>query len=347
MTHSPAQVIAGIDTHKDTHTAAAIDTSGRMLGTAQFPASPAGYEALLAWLQELGQPAAAGIEGTGSYGAGLARFLREHHILITEVDRPDRKIRHRKGKSDPVDAEAAARAVLSGHAAGTPKQRDGRVEALRHLRIARRSAISQRTETINQVHAIAVTAPEPLHSTLSGLNTRDLITTCAAATANPDPITDPAAAAVWSLRLLARRYQHLSAEISELDTLLTSLVTQISPQLLACNGIGTDVAGQLLITAGDNPHRMRTESAFAMLCGAAPLPASSGKTHRHRLNRGGDRQANKALWIIAISRLRWNPQTRAYAQRRTKEGLSKKEIIRCLKRYIARDIYKILTLDTP
>jgi transposase len=339
------EVTGGVDTHKDTHTAAAVDAGGRMLGASQFPATPAGYAALLAWLTGFGGVARVGVEGTGAYGAGLARFLRQHGVVLVEVDRPDRKTRRWQGKSDPVDAEAAARAALAARATGVPKHRDGGVEALRNLRLARRSAVHQRADVQRQMHTIVLTAAEPLRSQLRSLTATKLVSHCA--TANPtDRPDDPATAAMIALRSLARRHQHLGTEIRDLDILIKPLVARINPALSALNGVGADVAGQLLVTAGDNPDRLRSEAAFAMLCGVAPLPASSGKTNRHRLNRGGDRQANTALWRIALCRLRWDPDTRAYADRRTKQGMSKKEIIRCIKRYIAREVYLVLN-PTP
>jgi transposase len=342
IAQSPVEVTGGVDTHKDTHTAAAVDAAGRVLGSAQFPATPAGYRALLAWLTGLGRLVLIGIEGTGAYGAGLARHLHEAGIDLVEVDRPDRKTRRWQGKSDPVDAEAAARAALAARATGVPKQRDGRVEALRNLRVARRSAIRQRADTQRQMHTLVLTAAEPLRTQLRGMRADQLIAHCAGSAVDNADIGQPGTATMIALRSLARRHRTLSAEITDLDRLITPLVEQINPRLTALNGVGADVAGQLLVTAGDNPERLRSEAAFAMLCGAAPLPASSGRTNRHRLNRGGDRQANAALYRIVLCRLRWDPRTRAYTERRTKEGMSKKEIIRCLKRYIAREIYQIL-----
>jgi transposase len=347
MAQVEVEVTGGVDTHKDTHTAAAVDAAGRLLGSAQFAATAAGYEALLAWLGAFGRLVLVGVEGTGAYGAGLARLLRERRVRVVEVDRPDRKTRRWQGKSDPVDAEAAARAALAARASGTPKDRDGRVEALRNLRVARRSAVAQRAQVQTQMKTLIITAPEPVRAAVRGLGTAALITHCAAATPDPTHADQPAIAAMIALRTLARRHQQLTQEITELDALLAPLVEQINPRLTALNGVGPDVAGQLLVTAGDNPHRLRSEAAFAMLCGAAPLPASSGKTTRHRLNRGGDRQANAALYRIVLCRLRWDPATRAYAERRTKQGMSKKEIIRCLKRYIAREVYTILLPPTP
>ncbi|MFF5265551.1 IS110 family transposase [Actinomadura viridis] len=346
MTHEEAAIIdiaGGVDTHQDTHTAAVIDMVGRVLGTRQFPANPAGYAELLAWMRTFGRLLQVGIEGTGAYGAGLARLLRDERVEVIEVDRPDRKARRFQGKSDPIDAIAAAKSALAGERTGTPKRRDGRIEALRNLRVARRSAVDQRADTQRQIKALIVTAPDELRERLRGLAARQLITTCANLRPDRDDAASPATAAKIALRSLARRHQQLSAEITDLDQLLEPLVAAINPDLVAANGVGTDVAGQLLVTAGDNHDRLTSEAAFAMLCGAAPVPASSGRTTRHRLNRGGDRQANAALYRVVLCRLRWDPRTRAYAERRTKDGLSKKEIIRCLKRYIVRELYRIIT----
>jgi transposase len=354
------EVVGGVDTHKDTHTAAAIDERGRLLGCEQFPATPRGYQDLLAWLRghagDNGRLVLVGVEGTGAYGRGLTGLLVAEQVQVVEVDRPDRKTRRFQGKSDPIDAIAAAQAAQSGRATGRPKHRHGRVEALRALRVARRSAIDQRADVQRQIKALVVTAPEPLREQLRALSTHELITHCASRRPDTSAVTDPAAdpaahaadpaahaATVLALRSLARRHQHLSTEITELERLIEPLVQQINPALCALFGVGPDSAGQLLVTAGDNPDRLRSEAAFAMLCGVAPLPASSGATHRHRLNRGGDRQANAALYRIVCSRLRHDPTTRAYAARRATENMTKKEIIRCLKRYVAREIYRILT----
>jgi transposase len=342
------EITGGVDTHKDTHTAAAVDSAGRPLGAEQFEATAAGYRQLLAWLHSFGTLVLVGVEGTGAYGAGLARHLREQDVAVVEIDRPDRKARRWQGKSDPVDAEAAARAALSARRTGIPKQRDGRVEALRSLRVARRSAVRQRADVSRQMKTLIITAPEELRAVLRDLGDRQLMATCAASRPDPKRAGEPVVAARLALRTLARRHQRLGEEIDELDELITPLVAEIAPALLALNGVGVDVAGQLLVTAGENPERLRSEAAFAMLCGAAPLPASSGRTQRHRLNRGGDRGANSALYRIALCRLRWDERTKQYMQRRTTEGLSKKEIIRCLKRFIAREIYQVLTApSTP
>lgn len=336
------RVTGGVDTHKDTHTVAALDPTGRMLGHRQFPTTPAGYAALLAWLRGHGEIELVGIEGTGVYGSGLALHLQAAGVELVEVDRPDRKTRRWQGKSDPVDAEAAARAAQAGRATGAPKDRTGRVEALRALRIARRSAIAARASAQTQMKSLIVTAPDQLRTALRAMDNRELVATCAARRPDRDAAGDPATATIIALRALARRHQQLTTEINDLDTLIAPLVVQINPILCALLGVGPDVAGQLLVTAGENPHRLRSEAAFAMLCGAAPLPASSGRTLRHRLNRGGDRQANAALHRIVLCRLRWDPRTHAFVAERTAQGKSKKEIIRILKRYIARDVYTAL-----
>jgi transposase len=293
-------------------------------------------------LQTHGAPMAVGVEGTGAYGAEVARFLRAHRITVVEVDRPDRRERRTRGKSDPVDAYAAATAVLCQRAQGTPKTRDGIVEAIRALHLTRSSAVKARTQTINQIRALIVTAPAAAREPLRGLHTAELIRRLACSRPGTD-LVDPLCAVRTALRRLARRYRQLTDEIAETDTELGPLVAQAAPDLIALPGLGTETTAKLLITAGDNPDRLTSEASFAHLCAAAPIPASSGRTHRHRLNRGGDRQANNALHMIALVRMRHDPRTRAYVARRTAEGLSKKDILRCLKRFIAREVYKHLT----
>jgi transposase len=264
---------------------------------------------------------------------------------MLEIDRPDRKTRRSAGKSDPIDAEAAARAALAQVRTGIPKVRTGRVEALRNLRVARRSAVDQRADCMRRIKTLIVTAPDDLRARLRGLAKQELLDTCAGLRPDTARVDEPEQATKVALRSLARRHAALTDEITELDALVEPLVAAINPDLLALNGVGADVAGQLLVTAGENTDRIHSEAAFAMLCGAAPIPASSGKTNRHRLNRGGDRQANAALYRIVLCRLRWDPRTQAYMRRRTAEGLSKKDVIRCLKRLIAREIYYVLTRD--
>jgi transposase len=337
------EVTGGVDTHRDTHTAAALDGQGRLLGHQQFLATAAGHAALLAWLRSFGRLVLAGVEGTGSYGAELAFALQRAGVKVVEVDRPDRAARRRDGKSDPLDAEAAARAAQSGRAEATPKRRGGPVQALAALRVARRSAVDQRADTTRQIKSLIVTAPDAVRAQLRPLSEAELIRHCATRRPDPTRAGDPDTATLLALRSLARRHQQLSTEIRQLDKMIDPLVQRINPTLYALFGLGPDTAGQLLVTAGNNPERLRSEAAFAMLCGAAPLPASSGRTNRHRLNRGGDRQANAALYRIVLTRMRHDPRTRAYVERRTADGLSKKEIIRCLKRYLVREIYTALT----
>jgi transposase len=342
MTTNSTAVTGGVDTHGQTHHGAALDSVGRQLGDREFPTTPAGYRALLSWLQAFGHLGRVGVEGTGAYGAGLTRQLRAAGVTVVEVNHPDRESRRAKGKSDPLDAYSAARAALAGKATGVPKTQDGRVEAVRMLRVARSSAVKARSQATNQLKALLVTAPAELREQLRTLSNTRLIATCARLRPTGD-IADPEHATKTALRRLALRHKYLSEEISAADTELRTLVTAAAPRLIALPGVGTEVAGQILITAGDNPDRLHSEAAFAHLCGVAPIPASSGRTHRHRLNRGGDRRANNALYIVVIGRLRYDSRTRAYAARRTTEGLSKAEIIRCLKRYVAREIFTVLT----
>lgn len=337
MSQLAGLVIGGVDTHADTHTAAIIDGAGRLLGCQQFPAEAAGYASLLGWMRTHGTLAQAGVEGTGSYGAGLARYLTAAGVQVIEVDRPDRRNRRRRGKSDPIDAEAAARAVLAGTAAGVPKTRTGPVEAIRTLRVARHGAVKARTAAINALRQLILTAPEPLRAQLAGHSLAALLG-AAAALEVTGGLHDPAQATRQALRRLARRCQHLAEEIAEADTDLRALTTATAPSLLAQYGVGPQTAAQLLVTAGDNPTRLRSEASFAALCGVSPLPASSGRTDRHRLNRGGDRAANSALYTIVMVRMQHHEPTKRYAERRRAQGLSNREIMRCLKRYAAREL---------
>ena len=291
-----------------------------------------------------------GVEGTGSYGAGLTRHLHSEGVGVVEVDRPNRQRRRRRGKSDPQDAVTAARAAQSGDALGQAKTRDGNVEAMRVLRVARSSARKARTQALNQMRSIISTAPEPIRAELRDLNVYRLLNHAAAY--RHGQRRDVTSLTKRTLRMLARRAQALQAEVAELDRILEPLVAQTAPALVTRPGIGTECASALLVAAGDNPERLRNEATFAHLCGVAPLDASSGKHQRHRLNRGGDRQANSALWRIVITRMVYDPRTRHYIERRMKEGLTKKEAFRCLKRYIAREVYNSLprshlALDSP
>jgi transposase len=339
------RITGGVDTHKDTHHAAVVLMNGRRLADAEFPATAAGHADLLAWLRGFGRLHAVGVEGTGSYGAGLARHLAGQEVKVVEVNRPDRRQRATKGKSDPLDAYAAADAVLAGRATTVPKAGDGIVESIRALHLVRTGAIKSRTACVNEMKALVITAPADLREHLPSRSAVKLAEACARLRPHDD-LADPAQGVKAALRTLARRYNTLTAEITEADAQLAVLVKQARPDLLAIRGVGVETAAQLLATCGDNPDRLHSEAAFASLCGVSPVPASSGKTRRHRLNRGGDRQANRALYMVVITRISHDADTRAYVQRRTAEGLSKKEIIRCLKRYVARELYKILTSPT-
>lgn len=335
------EITGGIDTHADTHTVAALDQLGRQLGYATFPATSTGYVELLDWLIEHGPIATVGIEGTGSYGAALARYLTSQGVALVEVDRPDRRARRKHGKSDPADAIAAARAVQAGTATGTPKTHNGVVESIRALRVARSGAIKARTAAINALRQTLITAPADLREQMAGLGQAGLIATCARLRPTAD-LRDPSQGIKTALRRIARRCQHLSEEITEADRELKALIIATAPSLVDQVGVGTEVAGQLLITAGDNPERLRSEAAFAALCGVSPLPASSGRTDRHRLNRGGDRAANRALYTVVMVRMRYDQRTRDYVARRTEQVLSKREIMRCLKRYVARELLPLI-----
>jgi transposase len=332
------RVIGGIDTHKDIHVAAVLDELGRLLATRSFAATTSGYRQLHRWLCDHGEVLAVGVEGTGSWGVGLSRFLRARGLNLIEVNRPNRQTRRRKGKSDTVDAEMAARAVLAGDATVTPKTADGPVEALRQLRLARSGAIKARTAAANQMHSLTDTAPDELRARLRSLTTLQRARQCARLRAGD--VFTPAGAARRALRSVARRWLALNEEARELSAEIKLILDTIAAPLLERHGVGYETTGTLLCAAGDNPERLHTEAGYAALCGSAPVRVSSGKTNRHRLNRAGDRRANSALWTIVMVRIRSNhPPTMAYLERRTTEGLSKREAIRCLKRYVAREIY--------
>ena len=333
-------ITGGVDTHADVHVAAALDPIGGLLGVQEFPATAGGYARLLGWLGGFGTVALVGIEGTGSYGAGLARHMATAGVRVVEVDRSDRQDRRRQGKSDPLDAVSAARAAQSGRARGAPKGRDGAVEAIRALMVARRSAAGERTRTINQARALILTGPDDLRARFARHTAAALIAGLASLRPRPGDVAGHATRV--AVRELGRRAVFLDGQLERLDELIIPLVSAQAPGLLALYGIGPHTAALLLIAAGDHPGRLRSEAAWAHLCGAAPISASSGKVTRYRLNSGGDRQANHALWRIAFTRMGSDPATRAYAERRTAEGKSKAEIIRCLKRYVAREVYPYL-----
>jgi transposase len=334
---SPRRVVIGVDTHKYVHVAAALDGFGARLDVRSFAADSSGYEQLIEWAIGFGGRLTFGVEGTGSYGAGLASALRRRGIGVVEVLRTDRRDRRLRGKSDSLDAENAARAVLAGHARAVPKSADGEVEMLRTIKVAKDVAVKARSSALISLKQVLVNAPPELREQFQGMSKMALIRRCAAL--RPGSVEDVAAATKHALRAIARRWLALEAEISTHEKLLTQLTSDLVPDLVAAFGIGPDVAAELLIVAGDNPERVRSEAAFAKLCGVTPIPASSGKTTRHRLNRGGHRQANAALYRAVIVRMQYHQPTQAYVDRRTVEGKTKAEIIRCLKRFLAREVW--------
>lgn len=358
-------ITGGVDTHLDFHVAAATDALGHDLGTATFPATTAGYTALLAWLHGFGPLTAVGVEGTGSYGAGLTTHLHAHGVTVIEVNRPNRQTRRRTGKSDPADAVAAATATLAGNAIALPKPRTGPVESVRVLRTVRDQLVKARTAATNTLHALISTAPPELREPLHGLSTTALIAHCAtldtpappttglrgtaktqAATTLATALLDAHTGLRMALAHLAHAIQAHNTRVHELDTALRALVAMIAPRTMALYGLGPDTTGQLLTTAGDNPDRLRSEAAFARLTGVAPQDASSGKHEYHRLSRAGDRQANAALYRVTLTRMAGQDTTRAYiASRLSPNGGNKKHLIRCLKRYLAREIYPRLMAD--
>ncbi len=339
--NNPDAVIGGVDTHVDVHVAAVVNHVGGVLGVESFSTTTAGYRQLLEWLRSHGELTLVGVEGTGSYGVGLSRYLARAGVPVVEVDRPNRQVRHRQGKSDPVDAVAAARAALSGQATGSPKSRDGNVEAIRVLMIARRSAVATRIETLNQLRHMTFTATPEIRHKFTGLTAISLANR--ASSLRPRPGEDTVRyTTLVTIRALGQRVQYLREENKGLNRLLRPLIRETAPELLNVFGVGFDTAAKLLVAAGDNPERIRTEAAWGHLCGVAPIPASSGKTRRYRLNRGGNRQANSALYHIIITRMRHHQATRDYVARRLAEGKTMGEIARILKRYAAREVFKHL-----
>jgi transposase len=330
----------GVDTHKDMNVAFAIDHLGRRVDERSAPTTESGSNDLLSWARQLGPDRVWGVEGTGSYGAGLTRVLQAAGETVHEVCRPNRRVRRNRGKSDPIDAEVAARNVLAGQIQGAPRAGTGVIESLRQLRATRRSALKARTQAANLLHALLLTAPADIRAELDQGSLKGIVQRCTRL--RPGPVSQEREACKFALRSAARRWRHLAEEIAELDISIAELTAQAAPALLDQFGVGPNVAAALLIAAGGNPERLGHEASFAALCGVSPIPASSGKTNRHRLNRGGDRQANCALHTVAMVRMRSDPRTRAYVARRTSEGLSSKEIKRCIKRYIARELYPLI-----
>jgi transposase len=336
-------VIGGVDTHKDLHVAAAVDEHNRVLGSQCFPTTRHGYKQMLAWMRSFGQLRRVGVEATGTYGAGLLRYLQNAGVEVLEVTTPDSGDRRKRGKNDDLDAQNAAHAAFAGKRTVTPKTRDGMIESLRVLKACRKTAVAARRVALQMIHNTVVCAPDELRDTLRKLTRMELIRTLAAWRPDMTDYRNVASAYRIALKSLARRYLELHDEIADLDAMIASIVDELAPALVTRNSIGHASAAQLLLTAGDNSERLHSEASFAALCGVSPVPASSGKITRHRLNRGGDRAANSALHIIAIGRLRTDPRTKSYIAKRIAEGHSKLEAIRCLKRYIAREIFSLIS----
>jgi transposase len=336
-------VIGGVDTHKDLHVAAVVDEHNRVLGSQCFPTTRHGYKQMLAWMRSFGQLRRVGVEATGTYGAGLLRYLQNAGVEVLEVTTPDSGDRRKRGKNDDLDAQNAAHAAFAGKRTVTPKTRDGMIESLRVLKACRKTAVAARRVALQMIHNTVVCAPDELRDTLRKLTRMELIRTLAAWRPDMTDYRNVASAYRIALKSLARRYLELHDEIADLDAMIAAIVDELAPALVTRNAIGHASAAQLLLTAGDNSERLHSEASFAALCGVSPVPASSGKTTRHRLNRGGDRAANSALHIIAIGRLRTDPRTKSYIAKRIAEGHSKLEAIRCLKRYFAREIFFLIS----
>lgn len=335
-------IIAGIDTHADTHHVAVINEHGKPLADKEFLAVGSGYRKIMDFITSHGTVIAVGVEGTGSYGAELSRVLRGEGLRVLEVNRPNRAARRMKGKSDPLDAYQAAQSVLDGRTTSVPKAKDGPVECLRILRSGRASAMKARTAAINQIKGLLVTAPDKLRAKYRGLSTAAMLTALQR-TRPSGLIADPEFVCLLTLKALASRCHSLDGEIATADAALQEILDSYAPMLCDLPGVGTEVASQLLVTVGDNPDRIGSEAQFAALVGVAPIPASSGKTTRHRLSRGGDRNANHALHQVVLVRMASCQRTKDYVAKRTAEGKSKREIMRCLKRYASREIYRQIT----
>ena len=330
------QIIGGVDTHQDLHTAAVVSHDGTVLGTASFSTTRAGYRAMLRWFRSHGELLRVGVESTGTYGAGITRHLALSGIPVLEVTGPDPASRRAKGKDDALDAISAAEAARTRRRVQVAKDRSGTVEALRVLRTTRKTAIKCRRAALQQLHNTIVAAPEEVRDQVRNLTRMQRLRTCAAWRPDTVGYRDPVVATKLSLKSLARRILDINDEIAELDRFIVPLVEELAPSLLELEGVGTENAGAVMVAVGDNPDRLRSEASFAMMCGVCPIPASSGKTQRHRLNRGGNRQANSALHMVVVCRMRTDERTRAYVAHRTLEGLSKREIMRCLKRWSRR-----------
>ena len=341
-TAPPRRITGGVDTHKDLHVAAVVDERDQLIGSQSFATTRQGYRQMLAWMRSFGQLERVGVEATGTYGAGLLRHLQAASVTVLEVTAPDKPDRRRRGKNDDLDAEAAAHAAFAGKRTVTPKRRDGMIEALRVLKACRKTAVAARRVALQMIHNTIVCAPDELRDTLRKMTRMQLVRTLAAWRPDLTDYRNTLSAYRIVLKSLARRYLELHDEIADLNDMIGAIVDELAPELVARAAIGHGSTAQPLLTAGDNQERLGSEASFAALCGVSPIPASSGKMTRHRLNRGGDRAANSALHIIAIGRLRTDERTKTYVAKRIADGHSKLEAIRCLKRYIAREVFALL-----
>ena len=335
------QIIGGVDTHQDLHTAAVVSHDGTVLGTESFSTTRAGYRAMLRWFRSHGELLRVGVESTGTYGAGITRHLALSGIPVLEVTGPDPASRRAKGKDDALDAISAAEAARTRRRVQVAKDRSGRWKPCGCCERRERRQSSAAARPCSNSTTPSLPHRRKCVTRSATLTRMQRLRTCAAW--RPDTVGYRVVATKLSLKSLARRILDINDEIAELDRFIVPLVEELAPSLLELEGVGTENAGAVMVAVGDNPDRLRSEASFAMMCGVCPIPASSGKTQRHRLNRGGNRQANSALHMVVVCRMRTDERTRAYVARRTLEGLSKREIMRCLKRYVAREIYRALT----
>lgn len=334
-------VVIGVDTHVLTHTAAVVDAgTGGVIAQLTVDATADGYAELVEFADQHETLRAWAIEGTGGHGAGLTRHLEQRDELVVELDRPERAHRRNGAKSDPLDAIRAAREALSRERLGTPRSAGDR-QALSVLLAARRSAVAASTDAQRQVFSLVIAAPEPVRVKFHGMKLPAMLRTAAKLRLSTSWDLETTAT-VTVLRSLARRALELTAEATTHEKEILRIVRSMRPDLLAQQGIGP-INAAVILCAWSHPGRVHSEAAFAMLGGVAPIPATSGQVvNRHRLNRYGDRQLNRALHNIVLSRIRHDDRTRAYVDRRTSQGRTRREIIRCLKRYIARDLYRLL-----
>lgn len=338
--------VVGVDTHRDEHVlAVVVAPAGGVVAQRSVRASAHGYaEAVRFAEKHAGGARVWAVEGAGHYGAGLVRHLSGRGETVLEIGRGPRDERRLRGKDDPLDAIRSARAALASETLTLPRTGQRR-EALRLLLVARRSAVDVRRQALVQLRSVIVTAPDPLRDELRGLPVRQLIKRCSRLRRSSSRSPDQLATALV-LRTLARRAQAATAEAAELEREILAHIRALAPQLLSEHGVGPIVAAQLIV-AWSHPGRVRSEAAFARLAGVAPIPASSGRTVRHRLSRGGDRQLNRALHTVILNRRQHDPATKAYIARRVSEGKSRRDAVRLLKRYLARHLHRVLNNQAP